>query len=326
MSTNTNEFKLRNIEEFDADFVRNLRIAKQSPVKPAEKSVPSLIPELDKNVFSVNSNNQTPPNINEPQKINNTQSDIPISSQPPKPAPRPLVPIGSGQTVIPPQQERIGGNFTSQQNLLNFDEIDIEDDNTNQKSSSKKGALALKITSIIFLSVTIIVFLLGCLISVFINNNGTQLAGYCFNSQVRDSTFETDKGKVTVSEGSLIISQPLAANEYETNMMISVLSVDELGNKYCDIFSVGTITKITNDVVELELIVPDSGISSGHTTSADCYGLIEYYVPAIGGILTFTLSSALNAVLVCALFILIAAFWFLLLALSEKKLKASKEN
>lgn len=325
MSTNTTEFRLRNIEEFDADFVRNIRITKQSPVKPTEKTVPSLIPELDKTVFSVKAPTPPPADVAAPQ----TPADIPVSAQPvqpAQPAPRPLVPIGSGQTVIPPEQKRIGTDIPIQQNPININPDELQEDIPGVKKGSKKGALALKITSIILLSVTIIVFLIGCLISVFLNNNGTQLAGYCFNSQIRDTTFKTVDGKITISKGSLIVSKPIDAEDYETNMMISVLAKDESGNKYCDVYSVGTVSEINDDVVGFDLIEPDSGEIKGQSTSADCYGLIDFYIPVIGGALAFTLSSALNAVLVCALFILIAAFWFLLLILSEKKLKAFKEN
>lgn len=330
MSTNTIEFRLRNIEEFDADFVQNVRIAKQPAVKPAEKSVTSLIPELDKNAFADKSPSNEPSAVTEVNDNTVKAADIPVSAQPLKPTPRPLVPIGSGQTVIPPEQEKIGGFTQNTQNTINLEDLSFEDEpeeeKTEKKNKSGKGALALKITSIIFLSVTIVSFLLGCLISVFLNNNGTQLAGYCFNSQTRDVAFETDTGKTSINEGALIISRPLAANEYEINMIVSVLSADESGNKGCEVYSVGTISEISNGVVAFDIIAPDSGVVVGQTTSADCYGLVEYYIPVIGGVLAFTLSSALNAVLVCALFILLAAFWFLLLVLSEKKRKAIKEN
>ncbi len=331
MSTNITEFKLRNIEEFDADFVQSIRIPKKPSVKPADKTVPSLIPELDKNAFSDKSTSQTTSDITDTKDNLSNTENISDTTQSGKPAPRPLVPIGSGQTAIPPEQEKIGGYTQNTAGTVNLEDLRFEDETeeeelTDKKKRSGKGALALKIISIVFLSVTIISFLLGCLVSVFLNNNGIQLADYCFNSQVRDVTFETDAGKTTVNEGALIISKPLKANEYETNMIVSVLASDESGNEKCEIFSIGTIIQINNDVVEFELIAPDSGAIIGHTTSADCYGLVEYYIPVIGGIISFSISSAVNAVLVCALFILIAAFWFLLLVLSEKKLKASKDN
>lgn len=325
MSTNFNEFKLRNIEEFDADFVRNIRIAKQPPVKHTEKNVPSLIPELDKTVFSVKSPTQQSNNVREQQALFNNQINVQPAPPTQPSTPRPLVPIGSGQTVIPPQQERIGTNITSRNNPLDFDNIDLGEKTEAKKSSSPKGALALKIISLILLAVTIISFLLGCLFAVFLNS-GKELAGYSFSTQMRDVTFETDEGEVTINEGSLVISKSLSANEYKTNMLISVPTTDELENKSSDVFSVGTVGELSENHVEFELIIPDSGESAGLTTSEDCCGLIEYYVPVIGGILSFTVSSVVNIVLVSALFILIIAFWSLLLLLSEKKLRVEKEN
>lgn len=317
MSNNTVEFRLRNIEEFDADFVQNLRVEKQQPAAP-ETVTPSLIPELEKNV-PVNAV-QTPPQKSATEIYFDNTIRPPVNPAPAQTTPRPLVPIGSGQTAIPVSQEKIGGATTPVSNpVLNFDESDF--DTQEEKPKSAKGARALKIVSIILMSITIVIFLLGCLVSVFINNNGTNLAGYCFNSQLRDVTFKTDSGDVKLSKGDLIVSKSLDAAQYEKNMIVSVLAKDENGNNGCDVYSIGSVTKINSSTYDFELVEPQSGNADVRIKSNDCYGLVEYYVPVVGGVIAFTTSSILNSVLVCALFILIVAFWALLLILSEKKIK-----
>lgn len=324
MSTNTNEFRLRSIEEFDAYFVQNVRVTKAPPPKPVSKPAGSLIPELNKNTFEIKGENTAPSVAPPVQSIPVT----PPARQTETAAPRPLVPIGSGQATLPPEQITFPGISVSKENAdyIPPKEEDFEADAVKEKKSGKGGFLALKISSIVLLAATIFVFLAGCFVAIFLNNDGTQIAGYSLNSQLRDTTFLTDKGEITIAKGALVASKELTASEYEKNMMIAVSAEDQNGEKCCEIYSVSNVTPIDKDTVTLDLIIPDSGEIGGQTTSDNCYGLVKYYIPVIGGAIAFTTSSVINTVLVCALCILLAAFWCLLVILADKKLKAIKED
>lgn len=324
MSTNTNEFRLRSIEEFDAYFVQSVRVTKAPAPKPVSKPSGSLIPELNKNTFEIKGETSSAAPAHTVQNIPVT----PPARQAETIAPRPLVPIGSGQTTLPPEQISLGAVAVSKEKTAYIPprEEDFEEEAVKEKKSGKGAFLALKIASIVLLSVTIFVFLAGCFTAIFINNDGGQIAGYKLNSQLRDTTFLTDKGEITISKGSLVISKEIEASEYETNMMIAVTAEDESGNKCCDIYSVSNITPINKDTVTLDLVIPENGENGGQTTSDNCYGLVKYYIPVIGGAISFTISSIVNSILVCVLCILLAAFWCLLLILADKKLKAIKEK
>ena len=123
-------------------------------------------------------------------------------------------------------------------------------------------------------------------------------------------------GVSPVSKGDLIISKIVQPGEYEMGDMIAVPSATTGG---CDIHIINAVNPM--GIEDVELITNDITNQSqmANTVYASgCYGVVNSYIPAVGGLLSFAIE---NAILVCILFVLLAAFWCLLLVLLEKNAK-----
>ena len=197
-----------------------------------------------------------------------------------------------------------------------YGKVKVEKPAKAKKGKSGKGILAGRIISIVLLCATVLTFVFGCVISIFINNSGTNLAGYCFNSMYQTVD---DLG---VSKGDLIISKKLSASEYQTNTPVAVPAPD--GQTGCDIQYITAVTPMGSNDCDLTT----AGISGGYQvtntySSATCYGTVKFFVPFFGGLITFAMD---NAILVCALFILLSAFWCLMLIMLEKNGNKAKKS
>ena len=125
-----------------------------------------------------------------------------------------------------------------------------------------------------------------------------------------------------VSKGDLIISKKLSASEYQTNTPVAVPAPD--GQTGCDIQYITAVTPMGSNDCDLTT----AGISGGYQvtntySSATCYGTVKFFVPFFGGLITFAMD---NAILVCALFILLSAFWCLMLIMLEKSGNKAKKS
>lgn len=264
------EFKLRSIDEFDADFVASYKPV-SAPVEA--KSAPakdSLIPQIEKNVV----NERTEP-VGMPAAPDNA-------------------PLYTSQKMSDPY---IPNNYVPE-------EV-IEEPKAKKKLST--GALIGKIAAIVLLVVTIVVFLLGCFISVFLDNKGQSLGNCTLN------TLSADIDKVGVKKGDLIIAKKLAASEYAAGDIIAVPATGESG---CLLVSVQSVM-LTGDTATLT--VNDLTGVYGTTITYDSSNVLgktlDNYFPYLGGLMSFAID---NAILVCFLFILLAALWCLVLVLIDK--------
>ncbi len=286
------QFKLKSIDELDLDFVNSSR----TPKAPASETK-SLIPEMETSAT---------PKADDTigaQYFSKTAANSVYApdEQSQKKKARPLVPIGQTPSPYTP----VGAQAESKE-TISFTEDDFDDSNvdSNAPKKSSKGALAGKIISIILLCATVVVFLLGCFVTIFLDNNGTDIGGISFNTMGQDIE---DLG---VSKGDLIISEKLEASEYEIGNFIVVPSTSFEGS---DIQKVQSIYPYSTESVQLTTVT-----GSGYTNtvpSANCYGAVISFIPGVGGLLSFAME---NAILVCILFVLLAAFWCLLLVLIEK--------
>ena len=221
------EFKILSIEELDAEFVTKLRVKKAD----SEPKVESLIPEIIKpenEVFSDSSNESSIKNkFSVLDKYGDSESDRPdykpLTEEEKKP--RPIVPIGQISSSYSPD-----GPVTDIPENKVISEKDFEVEENNKKEKGSKGSIAGKLLCIIMLVLTVIVFLAGCLISIFLNNNGLDLSGIYFNSQV-----ETVKiGDDTINEGDLIISTKISGEEFKNSLNLPVaLPVGGVENEGC---------------------------------------------------------------------------------------------
>lgn len=303
------QFKLKSIDELDLEFVSSLK----GQDKSTNKESKSLIPEISKSEPASKSDEtigahyfSTP--VNAPVQENPIYTPM---GEPEKKKARPLVPIGQRPSPYAP----VGAvQQPANEEVLDFSdgiygEAAVEGEN---KKAKKSGAvLAGKIISIIMLCVTVITFVLGCFVTIFLDNGGTDIGGICFN------TMSHDIESLGVSEGDLIISQKCDVTEYQQGNLIAVPASGLTG---CDIQTITSISIFSEDNASFTVTPVSSAGYPYSVQSSSCYGVISSYIPALGGILSFAMD---NAILVCVLFVLLSAFWCLLLVLMERNAKSS---
>ncbi len=299
------QFKLRSIDELDVDFVNMLNEQTKANVNKND-TFDSLIPEISKEesvqeeVFTESYFKNAPQNENiEPIFTPQPADDAPK-------APRPLVPIGQGNATYSP---------TGEEKILSEDDFDDYDDKS-KNIKGGKGALTGKIISIVLLAATIVTFVLGCFVTVFLDNNGSDLGGICFNTMSTDVI--DSSGQTIVSKGDLIISKKVEPSEYAISDMIAVPSAIE--QERCDIHIINSIPSSSFSSPEyIELMTTDITSSTSYSASvnsSNAFGIVTSYIPVLGGLLHFAMD---NAVLVCILFVLLSALWCLILVLIENK-------
>ena len=303
------QFKLKSIDELDLEFVSKTRGQSSSANKQEPKS--SLIPEISKNEP-----------VNDEAAENYFRKPVqPVNQEPiynPSPASqqkkaRPLVPIGQNPPSYIPRGT--AAPVAPVEEDLDFSDGNYGEAKIEEKAPKKKkngGALAGKIITIILLAATVITFVLGCFVTIFLDNNGSDIGGICFNTMGQD--IET----VGVKKGDLIISKKAEISEYVNNGLIAVPNTNLEG---CDIQSIQRVSTYSTNDAEITTVAMQNGIGYENTVMASsCYGIVTSYIPGLGNLLNFAMD---NAILVCVLFILLSAFWCLLLVLIEKQAKSS---
>lgn len=296
------QFRLKSIDELDLEFVAKTRA--QSPAAPKPVSKAPKQESNDINSFSESSNSQN--YFSKPAQNLNAEPTYSPKPEAQVKKPRPLVPIGQNNAGYSPVGAPVQKTEQPFIPNINYGEAEVEE--TPKKKS--KGALAGKIVAIVLLAVTVVVFVLGCFVSVFLDNGGSNIGGVCFNTMSGDLNVN---GVSPVSQGDLIISKKIEPTAYIAGDMIAVPSASTNG---CDIHIINAINNAGPE--NAELITSDITTSAqlpATVMAADCYGVVNFYIPAIGGLLSFAIE---NAILVCILFVLLAAFWCLLLVLLEK--------
>lgn len=295
-------FKIKSMDEFDLDFVTRIREQNQA-AENADSG--SLIPEIIKDELPEDNAEN---NVNSYFKINDSAFDDDAEYEPaPKEetekTPRPLVPISSAYSPVGAPRQPISEDDFG------------DDDDAETKGKKGVGALIGKIVSIVLLAATIVVFILGCFVTVFLDNNGSDIGGICFNTVSAD--VYDDDSTLILSKGDLVISKKVEnISEYTSGMMIAVPSAAEAGK--CDVHIVQYANGM--DIVTSDITSPYASYSST-VPSDSCYGVVNSYIPVLGGLLHFAMD---NAVLVCVLFILLAALWCLILVLIENKKPKTK--
>ncbi len=279
-------FKIRSIDEFDFDFVAKLNENKNNEIESVSTNGP--ITEIAKDNSA--ENNFTYFN---PQEQNEVPNETPLS---------PAQPVAPSAIYTP-------------------DEPMVETAKP-QKEKQSGGAIAGKIISVILLAATIVVFVLGCFVTIFLDNHGSDLFGYTFNT-VSSDTYDS-KGTHVVSKGDLIIAKKADASEYLPGELVAVKS-DYIGeNYYSDVHVITFVNSVYESDAEITTVnLAESGMGTETISSNDTYGIVKSKITALGTILHFAMD---NAILVCVMFVLLAAMWCLVLVLIEnKKVKTNKQ-
>ncbi len=256
------DFKLKSIDEFDAEFAQLIGTAAprqevKAPAEPVKKPFNSA--------------------INFPGNEAFLQNEVPAEEK--------------------PQAEKKPFSL--------FDGIDDEDDEEDEpKVKSGKGALAGKIISIVMLAVTVVVFVLGCFVSVFLDNNGAAIGKTTLNTMAQDNE------KLQITKGALVPGKILEPQDYQVGDAVAVASQTGEG---CDVLQITNVQFYGDDA---SLTLNDVNVYSTRTVnSSECYGKVESFIPSLAGFINFAMD---NAILVCVLFVLLAALWCLVLVLIEK--------
>lgn len=300
------QFKLKSIDELDLEFVSASRGQSGSVNINSNKS---LIPEISKAEPEIKADETVGGNyFQKPAQQLDEQPVYNPETQASKKKARPLVPIGQGASYSPVGAENA-------EETLDFSEDDYGDATvTDEKKKSGKGAFAGKIISIVLLAATVVVFILGCFVSIFLDNNGSDIGGICFN------TMSQDIENLGVSQNDLIVSKKIEHNEYASGDLISVPSAVE---NRCDIQSVNYSNVYSGDA-QLTTTALEGGIGySSMVMASETYGVVKFYIPVLGGLLNFAMD---NAILVCVLFVLLSALWCLVLVLLEKSSKPTTKK
>ncbi|MBR4858402.1 MAG: hypothetical protein IKU08_04375 [Clostridia bacterium] len=299
------QFKLKSIEEFDFDFVAMLneqaKAAAEPQIQTEEVASVSGNEELSENSYF--KKNAADFNV-EPEFVPAPQEEVVKT-------PRPLVPIGQNSAYSP-----VGAPAEP----ISEDDFGNEDDDEKPaKQKSGAGALAGRIIAIILLAATIIVFVLGCFVTVFLDNGGSDIGGYTLNTISTDVV--DSSGDTILSKGDLVIAQKVEPNEYTSGSMIAVPSAFEEGK--CDVHIVNGVNSYYSENAEISTTdITSSQFNVATVMAAECYGVVNSYIPVLGGLLHFAMD---NIILVCVLFVLLAALWCLILVLIENK-KPKKKN
>ncbi len=269
------QFKLRSIDQFDMDFIELIKS------EITEEQEFEAAPEIENEPQVFTSEPE-----NEPEDISSVSDyDENVSEEP---------------------EEKTENPFA---NGL-FGAIDDDDDGDEDDTPKGKlvGILIAKIVSLVLLAATVLMFISGCFVSIFLDNNGTNIAGYCFN------TLSKDVKQLEISKGALIISKKAEMNDINSQDIISVPAANNESG--CDVQIVDHTYQNGSENVIFTIA---SDENYGFQSSVDhnrCYGKVIRYIPAVGAMISFAME---NAILVCVLFILLAALWCLLLIVLEKR-------
>lgn len=269
------QFKLRDIEEFDNAF---RKFIEEKEAKSISKD--NLIPKL---------NNAEQSNAVSPNK---QEEDTPL---------------------IEKERQEIFKKVIEDNSEYEEDEKNTgKTKENNDEPKSIKGLAAVKIVMIVFLALTVLAFVLGCFVSIFLDNDGLDIGGYCFNTQ------SVSTEQLGVKQGDLIISKKVDINGYNSNDVVCVPSADGNG---CEIQIVKNTYQNGPDQF-INTISIDNGYAIENSVQhSQCYGLVKRYVPAVGKAINFAMR---NAILVCILFVLVAVLWCIILVLLENKISKLK--
>lgn len=297
------QFKLLSIDEFDSDFASSQ--AKKANETDAFTGFDSLIPDMENEEKTEGSYFKKPAVEEEVEPEFN-----PFAQEETVKTPRPLVPIGQKSAYSP-----VGA---PEQTISEDDFGDEEEEKKAPKAKSSAGAMVGKVISIVLLAATIVVFVLGCFVTVFLDNNGSDIGGICFNTMSTDVI--DSNGEKIVSKGDLIISKKAEPSEFNSGAMIAVPSIIEEGR--CDLHIINSINSAYSESTEITTTdITTNGTYSSTIMSDACYGIVTNYIPVLGGLLHFAMD---NVILVCILFVLLAALWCLILVLIENKKPKTK--
>ena len=310
------EFRLKSLDEFDELFIEE-RKKKESAAKPKSSLIPQIEEPAEIDLFSdIDEGNSTP------------EAAAPAGGSIPGFAPVGSAPATSPRAVAAPPAPLYDSPRMSQTDVQPFgnkpqkaeapsipgDEDYDDDDESEAKQSA--GAYIGKAIAVIMIVLTVLVFIFGSFLAVFLDT-GRNLGRYSLNTQSVDITEESFSGKI--SKGDLIISEKIDVNSYVKDDFVAIPSADAPG---CDIALCKSVETTSDGLTYLSLVKASNmnGQPQGYDVGA-VYGRVKFYFPMLAGLLGFALS---NSVLFILLFIAFVLIWSLVIVFIEMSQKMKK--
>ncbi len=299
-------FRLLSIDELDELFVAERKKneapapAKDSLIPDMEQSAPEEIDLLGG--FDFDSPESAPAEAFVP-----AEPAAPVAPAAPAVAPPPPL-YASPKMSEEPIEPLLDSDDPAKKAADIYAEAKEEDD---EEKKSSVGAIIGKGICIAVLVLTVLVFIGGSFISVFLDTQRT-LGKYVFSTQAVDIT-GVEGLNVNLKHGDLIISEKIAGSEYKKNDLVPVPSATATG---CDLTVVDEALPAEGGNAELSLVnmANPNGIPVRYG-SDKVLGRVVYYVPMIAGLIGVALQ---NTVLVIIIFIIIAVLCCALFVLIDK--------
>ena len=310
------EFKLKSLDEFDELFIEERK--KKEAAKPKSSLIPQIEEPAEIDLFS---------DIDESGSA--TEAAAPTGDSIPGFAPVGSDPVLSPRAVAAPPAPLYDSPRMSQTDAQLFDNKSQKaeapsipgdeeyDDDDEPKSKQSAGAYVGKAIAVIMIVLTVLVFIFGSFLAVFLDT-GRTLGRYSLNTQSVDITDErVSYGKI--SKGDLIISEKIDVKSYAHDDFVAIPSSDAPG---CDIALLDSVETTEDGLTYLSLKKASnmSGQTQGYDVGA-VYGRVRFYVPMLAGLLGFALS---NSVLFILLFIAFVLIWSLVIVFIEMSQKMKK--
>ncbi len=187
-------------------------------------------------------------------------------------------------------------------------EIDAADSEVNdEKPKAGVGALIGKIAAIAMLVVTVVVFITGCFLTVFLDNKGSAIFGKTLNTLASDTTING----TTIGKGSLVIGVVKdGVDDSAGNHLVVPTTIPAA--KGCDIVTINEVKAEEPGSGKAYVTSRPGTPATAVYTKDSSYGIVNIYIPALGGLLSFAMD---NAVWFCAMFVLLAAVCICVLVL-----------
>jgi len=188
--------------------------------------------------------------------------------------------------------------------------FDIDADEPEEKAEKPKagaGALIGKIAAIALLVATVVVFVCGCFLTVFLDNKGSAIFGNTLNTLAADTTING----TTIKKGSLIIGVVKdGVDDSAGNHLVVPTTIQAA--KGCDIVTINEVKAEEPGAGKAYVTSRPGTPTTAVYTKDSSYGIVNIYVPALGGLLSFAMD---NAIWFCAMFVLLAAVCICVLVL-----------
>ncbi len=310
------DFKLKSIDEFDELFIAE-RKKKSAPVTQKSSLIPQIEEPAEIDLFSdfdeAEDNGQSP--AQSPDSLPGFVSAGSAAAPSPRAVAAPPAPLYESPKMSETEVKPFGYK------PLNDEKISLPDDDEDDDEEEVKqsaGAYIGKAIAVIMIVLTVLVFIFGSFLAVFLDTQRS-LGKYMLNTQSVDITDKrVSYGKIT--KGALIISEEIDAGSYKHDDFVAIPSSDAPGCDIAVLDSVGVTEDGATTYLSLIKTSNLAGQPQGYDINA-VYGRVKFYVPMLAGLLGFALS---NSVLFILLFIAFVLIWSLVIVFIEMSQKMKK--